>query len=353
MKAWMLHGINDLRFEEVEKPDLKEGEVLVRVKAASVCGSDIPRIYQNGTYSFPLIPGHEFSGIVEKTLPGEDEGWLGKRVGIFPLIPCKNCRPCQKRQYEMCRSYGYIGSRQNGSFTEYVAVPADNLIEVPDNVPMEEAAMLEPMAVAVHAMRRVMPTPKDSVAILGLGTIGMLLVMFLREAGIKNLLVIGNKEFQKQAVLKAGLTKDCFCDSRVHSAGKWLEEHTEGMGADVVFECVGRNETYEQVVGMAAPKGRICLIGNPISDMALKRDVYWKILRNQITVTGSWNSTFTHEPDDDWHYILERLWQRKVTPGRLISHRFSLENLEQGLHIMRDKTQDYIKIMVLDKDGNE
>jgi len=126
MKAWMLHGINDLRFETVEKPELKEGEVLVKVLATSVCGSDIPRIYKNGTYSFPLIPGHEFSGVVEETGSGLGSGWSGKRVGVFPLIPCGVCRPCQKKQYEMCRSYGYIGSRQNGSFAEYpdVSIPA-------------------------------------------------------------------------------------------------------------------------------------------------------------------------------------------------------------------------------------
>ncbi len=346
MKAWMLHGINDLRFETVEKPELKEGEVLVKVLATSVCGSDIPRIYKNGTYSFPLIPGHEFSGVVEETGPGPGRGWSGKRVGVFPLIPCGVCRPCQKKQYEMCRSYGYIGSRQNGSFAEYVAVPADNLIEVPGNVSMQEAAMLEPMAVAVHAMRRVIPTPEDTVAVLGLGTIGMLLVMFLREAGIKNMFVIGNKEFQRQAVLRVGLPEECFCDSRMQNAEEWLLNRTKGAGADVVFECVGRNDTYAQAIRLTAPKGRICLIGNPFSDMMLKRDVYWKILRNQITVTGSWNSTFTHEPEDDWHYILERLQQKRVAPGQLISHRFSLENLEQGLHIMRDKTEDYIKVMV-------
>ena len=184
--------------------------MLVKVLATSVCGSDIPRIYKNGTYSFPLIPGHEFSGVVEETGPGPGSGWPGKRVGVFPLIPCGVCRPCQKKQYEMCRSSGYIGSRQNGSFAEYVAVPADNLIEVPGNVSMQEAAMLEPMAVAVHAMRRVIPTPEDTVAVLGLGTIGMLLVMFLREAGIKNMLVIGNKEFQRQAVLRVGLPEECF-----------------------------------------------------------------------------------------------------------------------------------------------
>lgn len=351
MKAWMLHGINDLRFEAAEKPTLKEGEVLLAVKAAAVCGSDIPRIYKNGTYSYPLIPGHEFSGVIEEIGSGVEESWLGKRTGVFPLIPCGVCRPCQKRRYEMCRNYGYLGSRQNGAFAEYVAVPARNLIELPGDVSMEEAAMLEPMAVAVHAMRRIKPSAEETVAVLGLGTIGMLLVNFLREAGIRNILMIGNKEFQRQTVLKAGFPKDCYCDSRVADAEEWLLEHTEGLGADVVFECVGRNETFAQAVSMAAVEGRVCLVGNPLSDMTLERNDYWKILRNQITVTGTWNSAFTHEPEDDWHYILERLTQKKISPGELISHRLSMENLASGLEIMRDKTQDYIKIMMLNGGG--
>ena len=165
MNAWVLHDINDFRLEAVEEPILGEDEVLVEVKAAGICGSDIPRVYRNGTYSFPLIPGHEFSGVVTKAGAAVDMGWPGRRVGIFPLIPCMDCIPCRKKQYEMCRHYSYLGSRRNGGFAEYVAVPAANLIPLPDSVSFEEAAMLEPMAVAVHAMRRVGPRVSDTVAV--------------------------------------------------------------------------------------------------------------------------------------------------------------------------------------------
>ena len=98
MKAYALHAINDLRYENVQEPKLKDNEVLVKVKAAGICGSDIPRIYQTGTYSFPLIPGHEFSGVVEAAGAGADEQLIGRSVGVFPLIPCRKCIPCQNGQ---------------------------------------------------------------------------------------------------------------------------------------------------------------------------------------------------------------------------------------------------------------
>ena len=106
MKAWVLHGVGDLRLEEIPEPELKAGEVLVAVHAAGICGSDIPRIYKTGAHVDPLIPGHEFSGEVVKTGPGSDTKWLGKRVGIFAQIPCGRCGPCRKKRYEMCRHYG-------------------------------------------------------------------------------------------------------------------------------------------------------------------------------------------------------------------------------------------------------
>ena len=124
MKAYVLHGINDLRFEEVARPESKADEALVRVMAAGICGSDIPRIYTTGAHRHPLIPGHEFSGVVEQVGSEENRKWMGKRVGVFPLIPCHQCEPCRRKAYEMCRSYGYLGSRQDGGFAEYVAVPA-------------------------------------------------------------------------------------------------------------------------------------------------------------------------------------------------------------------------------------
>ena len=345
MKAWVLHNINDLRFEEVQNPDLQDDEVLVSVRAAGICGSDIPRVFHTGTYSYPLIPGHEFSGMVMDTGKNVDSKWKDQRVGVFPLIPCYACEPCRNGQYEMCRSYSYLGSRRDGGFAEYVAVPEKNLIALPDNVSYEEAAMLEPMAVAVHAMRKTAPLESECIAICGLGTIGLFLLMFLLESGRKNILAVGNKEFQRQMAVKMGLPEECYCDSRLQDVDKWLTERTDGLGADVFFECVGRNETLVQAIRLTGAAGRVMLVGNPAADMTLNKEVYWKILRNQLTVMGTWNSSFTHEREDDWHYVLDRLQSRRIAPAELITHKFSLEDMYTGFEIMRDKREEYGKIM--------
>ena len=345
MKAYVLHKIGDFRLETVSDPVPKENEVIVAVKAAGICGSDISRVYQSGTYSYPLIPGHEFAGEVAELGAGVDASWKNRRVGVFPLIPCGVCAPCQKKQYEMCRNYGYLGSRSAGGFAEYEAVPAENLIALPDEVSYEAAAMLEPMAVAVHSMRRIEPKQNEKIVVCGLGTIGMFLVMFLREAGMEQIFTIGNKEFQKQIVTRMGISSDQYYDSKQQNGDEWLKEQTGGLGADVFFECVGKEDTFAQAIGNAAPAGRVMAVGNPASDMGLNRNTYWKILRNQLTVMGTWNSSFTHDLEDDWHYVLKRLKEGKIRPEEMISHRLPFDRLEEGFHIMRDKTEDYGKVM--------
>ena len=350
MKAWVLHNINDLRFEEVQNPDLQDDEVLVSVRAAGICGSDIPRVFNTGTYSYPLVPGHEFSGIVAGVGKNVNSEWNNQRVGVFPLIPCYSCGPCRNGQYEMCRNYSYLGSRRNGGFAKYVAVPEKNLIALPDNVSYEEAAMLEPMAVAVHAMRKAAPLESECVAICGLGTIGLFLLMFLLESGRKNILAIGNKEFQRQMAIKIGLPEECYCDSKSQDVDRWLSERTGGAGADVFFECVGQNETLAQAIRLTGAGDTVMLVGNPATDMTLNKEVYWKILRNQLTVMGTWNSSFTHEQKDDWHYVLDRMKNHRITPDEFITHRFPLEELYQGFEIMRDKSEEYGKIMGITKD---
>ena len=345
MKAWVLHEIGDIRWEEVEQPVPGEQEVLLRVRAAGICGSDVPRIYTSGTYSYPLIPGHEFAGEVVACGEGVSEEWLGQRTGVFPLIPCRECGPCRQGYYELCRPYSYLGSRRAGGFAEYVAVPVWNLLRLPEQAAFEEAAMLEPMSVAVHAMRRVHPAAGDVAVISGLGTIGLLLLMFLKEAGIEKLLVLGKKDFQRQQALRMGIPEEDYYDVRQGGEREWLQEKTGHCGADVFFECVGSNRSVELAVDSTAPAGRVMLVGNPYSDMTLPKAVYWKILRNQLTVTGSWNSSYTGADTDDWHYVMQRLAERRIAPAELISHRFSMEELERGFHIMRDKSEDYVKVM--------
>ena len=155
----------------------------------------------------------------------------------------------------------------------------------------------------------------------------------------------GNKDFQKERGLSLGIPAESYCDMRKEDVAEWIGQHTDGRGADVFFECVGKNETFSQAIDLTAPAGRVMLVGNPHSDMGLEKPVYWKILRNQLTVKGTWNSSFTGEAEDDWHYVLDVLACGDIAPEKMITHKFALEELEQGFHIMRDKSEDYIKIM--------
>ena len=362
MRAWVLHDIGDIRYEETQTPVPASGEVRISVKAAGVCGSDIPRIFTTGAHRMPLIPGHEFSGVVEVIGDGVDSAWMGKRVGVFPLIPCGKCSPCLDKHPEMCRSYDYIGSRRDGAFAECVLAPVSNLIEIPETVSFEAAAMFEPMAVAVHAMRMALGDEKQDdsmnsnedskIVVCGLGTIGLLLVRFLLECGCKDVYVVGRKDGQKHRALILGIPEDHYCDGREVDVSSWIMGHIGG--ADVFFECVGKNECVSLGISCLTPGGTLITVGNPYSDMMFSRDTYWKILRNQLKIKGTWNSTFLkmgsgQEENDDWHYVLKRLAEGSVDPTVLITHRLWLEELYTGFTIMRDKTEDYCKVMMIGK----
>ncbi|MBE5916397.1 MAG: galactitol-1-phosphate 5-dehydrogenase [Pseudobutyrivibrio ruminis] len=344
MKALVLKDVGKLKIEDISKPSPKQGEVLVHVKACGICGSDIPRAYKDGAHNMPLVIGHEFAGEVLEAGAGVHGDWIGKSVGIFPLIPCKKCQCCIDKKYEMCKNYSYLGSRVDGGFAEYVAVPEWNLIELGSSVLMEQAAMMEPMAVAVHAIRQVLKAKgydigssnlsdlfNSNVVVMGLGTIGLLVTMFLKDLGFENVYTIGNKKLQKEKVMELGVD----------------EEHyvSEVSDVDIFFECIGSNESLLTGISAAAPGGVVCTVGNPHSDMDIPRNVYWQILRNQLKIVGTWNSSFTHDLDDDWHYVLGRLQQGAVKPEKLITHKLELANIVDGFELMRDKKEEYVKVM--------
>lgn len=405
MRAWILEDIGSLELREAMRPEPGDGEVLVRVQAAGICGSDLPRIYEAGAHRMPLVPGHEFAGVVVSAGSAVGQRWVGKRVGVFPLIPCRSCMCCRDEKYEMCSSYSYLGSRQDGGFAEYAAVPEWNLIELPDGVSFEQAAMLEPLSVAVHAMRRMHTDEEETVVVYGLGTIGMLLAALLHGQGRRNLLVVGNKDIQREKALELGIPEENYFDIRNGEstepgtegddweaelgkarsgsgaepdgsrgrlvaepdgsrsgtvtapnggsggqAAEWCRERTAQRGADVVFECVGKSGTCSDAIRLAAPGGRVCLVGNPMTDMHLEKSVYWKILRQQLQLCGTWNSSFLGEGSsgretDDWHYALDCLSKGLVCPEKLITHRFTMDGLERGLKLMRDKEEEFIKVM--------
>lgn len=350
MKAYVLEGINQLIYKEVDKPSLSKGYVLVEVQAAGVCNSDIARVFTTGTYHFPTIPGHEFSGMVVEAYDSEGESWVGKRVGVFPLIPCKECVCCQKEQYEMCSNYNYLGSRCDGGFAEYVAVPVWNLIELPDGVSFQEAAMLEPTSVALHAVRRLNLDEVSSVAILGLGTIGIIIAQWLRMYGVKNVITTGHNEAHGEVMKQVASKEYIYIDaSNVSSVSDQIMIATNGEGVDAVLDCVATSESLCDALSCVKAGGQIVVVGNPKGNIEMDKNTYWKILRKQIRLTGTWNSSFTHSDEDDWHMVLQGCAYGDLHLQELITHELSFDELHKGLAIMKDRTEYRNKVMICKK----
>ncbi|MBO4355548.1 MAG: alcohol dehydrogenase catalytic domain-containing protein, partial [Clostridia bacterium] len=186
MKAGVLYGNEDIRFVDVETPKPGKGEVLVRVRMTGICGSDVPRVLYNGAHYYPIILGHEFSGEIAQI--GEDvEGFsIGDRVSGAPLLPCMKCIDCVKGNYSLCKHYSFIGSREPGSFAEYVKMPAQNAIKFENNVSFEQGALFEPATVSLHGIKCADYKGGKKVAVVGSGTIGLFAMQWAKIYGAES-----------------------------------------------------------------------------------------------------------------------------------------------------------------------
>jgi len=346
MKAYVLEGINQLEYKEIDKPSLSDGYVLVEVHAAGICNSDIARVFTTGTYHFPTIPVHEFSGKVVDAFDDLGKTWLGKRVGVFPLIPCKECTCCKDELYEMCSNYNYLGSRCDGGFAEYVAVPVWNLIELPECVSYQEAAMLEPASVALHAVRRLDLNGVSAVAILGLGTIGIIIAQWLHIYGVKTVIATGHSEKHGKMMKQVASYDYKYVEAHDDTDVDPIMQLTDGLGVDAVLDCVATSDSLTEALACVKPGGQIVVVGNPRGDISIDKNSYWKILRKQIRLTGTWNSSFTHSDTDDWNIVLKECANGNLHLKELITHELAFDELHKGLEIMRDKSEYRNKIMI-------
>lgn len=335
MKAYNLYGISDLRYEDVPMPECPNGWVIVKVKAAGICSSDIPRIFTKGTYHFPTIPGHEFSGIVYSVADEKNKNLVGKHVGVFPLIPCRECSSCKDKHYEMCEHYDYIGSRRDGAFAEYVAVPVWNLVELPEAIPFEEAAMMEPFAVALHALKIGKINAGMNVGIIGTGMIGIAGGQWSKKFGATTVSVIGRSEQKRDMVEACGL---------LYAVCK---ESAEVPEFDFVLEAVGTPDAVEKAICATKRGGTLVLMGNPCGDINISQIVYWKILRKQIRIVGTWNSAYDGVNKSDWTEVVSALSSKEIEAVSLITHRFDQNSLMKGLELMRQHKEAYCKVMTI------
>jgi len=339
MLAANIHAVGDLRCDELPVPTVHADEALIRIEASGICGSDLPRVFTKGTYRFPTIPGHEFAGTVVAC--PSDAARVGQRVAVFPLIPCGRCPMCEIGEYANCENYDYYGSRRDGGFAQFQSVKLWNLISVPDAVSTEAAAMVEPCAVAVHALASAPLQLGDWLAIWGAGPIGLMAAQLGAARGAR-VVVLDIDDAKLSFASTLGFA--AVLNPAQIDAPAAVRQLTDGRGADVCLEAAGVSATLTGCLESVRAFGHVTLMGNPAGDMSLSQSAYWQILRKQVTCRGVWNSSH-NRVRDDWQVAIDAMSRGQVAPERLITHRFALGQCEEAFAVARSKTEMSLKVM--------
>ena len=313
-------------------PECGEDEVLVAVKCCGICGSDLPRVYQKGTYHFPTVIGHEFAGQVVSDPKGE---LTGQKVAIFPLLPCFTCEACKNEQYATCEDYDYYGSRRDGGMSEYLAVKRWNLLPVADCLSYAEAAMCEPVAVARHAISRLGIRAGENLLISGAGPIGILAGQWAKVFGAKQVYYFDIDPRKLEVCREFGFAEYCE-DVKIHCV-------LEGTGHSAALA-----KCLEAVMG----GGRVVLMGNPVGDITMTQHTYWHILRKELTVLGTWNSSY-NDRQNDWKEALAAMASGQIQAKPLITHTFPLSQVKDAFEMMKERKEFFNKVMLTMEDGHE
>lgn len=345
MDAIVLHGVSDLRYEQVPIPKLGPGTVRVRIGFCGVCGSDIPRCFVKGTYHFPTICGHEFAGTIDAVGDGVKQYKIGDRVAVFPLLWRADHPACEQGKYAQSDGYDYLGSRSDGAFSEYVIAPERNLLRVPDNVSLEEAAMTEPASVALHAVRRAGLRLGETVAIFGLGPIGLMVAQWARAMGAAPVALFDILPAKLDLARKLGFTH--VYDSRTVKPVEATNELTGGRGVHVAIEAAGVPPTMLSALQVARRAGRVVLLGNPAADVTLPASLISQVMRRELDLFGTWNSDFSvYGDDDDWRTVLAAMSSGTLNLKPLITHRVPLSRGIAALEMMRDQKEFFAKVLI-------
>jgi threonine dehydrogenase-like Zn-dependent dehydrogenase len=330
-----------LKIEEIETPSPKPGEVLVRVRAAGICGSDLHGYrghWERGSGARqPHQSGHELAGEVAALGPGVSGLRAGQRVGIEPehLVGCHTCRYCTRGDYHLCPNRGMRHGEQHSShgFSAYDVCLARNCYPLPDHVSTDAAAILDCYACGVHAVNRTPPRPHHTVVVIGTGAIGMTLGQVARAAGAGRVLMVGTRDEPLAIARAAGAADDTIAQSR-EDAVQAVLGRTHGEGADLVFETVGGNApTLSQAVAMARPGGTVSILGifTQPQEVAVQSGY-----RKELVLTWS-NSYATWQGVREYQIALDLLAAGRCRAEPLITHRFPLERIADGFAAAADK----------------
>ncbi len=298
MKAAVLYGNEDIRYEEWQVPQMKPDSVKIHVRAAGICGSDVPRVLHHEAHYYPIVLGHEFAGDVAEV--GEQVTGIrpGDTVTAAPLLPCMKCADCQKGNYSLCRHYSFIGSREQGAFADYVVVPAGNVVRYDSRIPYVQAAMFEPSTVAVHGVICNEYKGGGCAAILGCGTIGIFTLQWAKIFGAKKIAAFDIDD--GRLVLAKRMGADAVFNTKTPGFMEQAMALTDGAGFDSVFETAGNPYTIRLGFELARNKAYVCCIGTPHEELRFTPGEWEKINRREFHLTGSWMSYSAPFPGKEW-----------------------------------------------------
>ncbi len=342
MRAAVLHGVDDIRVENVPAPVLDdERNVLVRIASVGICGSDVHYLKRgsigNISLQSPTIMGHEASGEVVEVC-GDARGLQpGDRVAIEPGYTCRKCEFCRRGQYNMCPDVVFLAAPPvDGAFAEYVAWPADFLFRLPGTMSMDEGAMLEPLAVGLHAARRSGVRAGDSVAVLGTGPIGLTTLQAAKAHGATT--IIAADLVSMRLELARGLGATSVLNAAEVDVEATIMQMTGGRGVDVAFECAGAIPTIQMAMRVARNGGKVQLVGMPAeTDPQIP---LYELINRELDVLGLFRYAGCYPPG------IELVSSGQVDVRSLVTHHFPLEETPEAMAFADTNKDKAIKVVV-------
>lgn len=337
MKQLIMISPGKLVYQEVEIPSIKENEVLLKMKYIGVCGSDIHVNHGKHPYtSYPVIQGHEVSAEIVKIGKEVKDFKIGDRVTVQPQVVCGKCYQCLHDDYNICDNLKVMGFQTTGMASEFFAVDSSKLLLLPDGVNFEKGSMIEPLAVAVHAIKRGGDIKGKKVIVLGAGPIGNLVAQSAKGMGADSVIITDISDHRLKVAKKCGID---FCiNTNKDNITDVIVEKFGSNKADIIFECVGINTTTDQAINNARKGSKIIIVG-VFGDLA---SVNMGLIQDrELTLIG----TLMYKKED-FEKAIELINEKKVNLDELISNKFKFEEYKQAYDYIDQWKDKIMKVLI-------
>lgn len=340
MKAAIYYGLNDLRYEEMKIPSIGSGEVLLRLRACGLCGTDVHKAVHQ-TVTPPIVLGHEVAGDIEEVGPGVSDFKVGDKVFVAHHVPCFTCHYCLHNHHTLCKQFQETNI-DPGGFAEYIRVPALNVKHsmhiIPEHLTYEQASMAEPIACCLRGIRLARIQPGDNVLVMGAGQIGIIHAQLAKHFLAGKIIISDISEFRLNKALELG------ADFAINVAREDLRERvmelTESKGVDTIIIAAGVTSLLTMAVKCANRGGTIICFAPFDQDSLVPLDAS-RFFQDEISILGSYSSMpYEYKP------VLNMIQQGIINVNAMITHSLSLENLKDAIRIASDPKEEYLKIMI-------